>query len=174
MDADGTLAVLRRAIENEVAGQRFYGDAAFLCIDPWAKELFAALAQEEDRHTHLLLVEYESLRAQRGWIDYRIATGITTSLDLGSLTFPEDLAGPDVFGVIPPAAESIDRRSDDLSALAVGIGMETSAIELYGRELSQCGDPNARAAYQFLVDEETRHLLQLTSQWEQLAGVPFG
>ena len=50
-DKEGALAVIGTAIQNEVAGQRFYNDAAFFCIDPWAKEIFATLASEEEGHT---------------------------------------------------------------------------------------------------------------------------
>ncbi len=66
---DAALAVMRRAIQNEIAGQRFYNDAAYHCIDPWAKELFASLAQEEENHTRLLLVEYEAVETHGRWID---------------------------------------------------------------------------------------------------------
>ena len=63
------LAVLQRAIQNEVAGQRFYNDAAYHCIDPWAKDLFSTLALEEENHTRLLLVEYEALETRGRWLD---------------------------------------------------------------------------------------------------------
>ena len=71
------------------------------------------------------------------------------------------------------ARDTVDRRADDLSALAFGIRMEKRAIALYGEEAGAARDPAARKAYEFLVLEEKQHYQQLKEQWEKLAGIPF-
>jgi rubrerythrin len=170
---DGTLAVIQRAIHNEVAGQRFYDDAAHHCIDPWAREIFARLAQDEEGHTCLLLAEYEALRTGGQWLDPETALAKNADVDITRFTFPDDDLGPELFPPQWSAADAIDRRADDLAALAFGVRMEQVAIDLYAGEAEAAQDPAARQAYQFLVEEETRHYEQLRGHWEALAGISF-
>jgi len=172
-DLEGTLAVIRRAIHSEVAGQRFYNDAAYYCIDPWAKEIFANLALEEEGHTRLLLAEYEALKTGGQWLDPETALARIANVDITRLTFPDDDLDQELFPPQWSAADAIDRRADDLAALAFGIRMEQEAIDLYTGEIEAAHDPAARQAYQFLVEEETRHYQQLRGRWEALAGIPF-
>lgn len=171
-DLENALTVIRRAIHNEISGQRFYDDAAFYCIDPWAKEIFATLARDEEGHTRLLLVEYESLTTDGRWIDYETAMASSADVDITRFTFPAE-SGEELFPPEWSSSEVIDRRADDLAALAFGIEMEERAIALYGTELGAAEDPAARRAYEFLVEEETRHHRQLKDHWERLAGMPF-
>ncbi len=172
-DLEGTLAVIRRAIHNEVAGQRFYNDAAHYCIDPWAKEIFATLAQDEEGHTRLLLAEYEALKTRGRWLDPVTALARNTEVDITRFTFPDDDLGQELFPPQWSAADAIDRRADDLTALAFGVRMEQEAIDLYAGEVEIAHEPAARQAYQFLVEEETRHYEELRGHWEVLAGIPF-
>ena len=173
---DNALAVIQHAIQNEIAGQRFYSDAAFHCIDPWAKEVFATLALEEEDHTRLLLVEYEALQNQGRWIDPDEAMSSGADIDITRYTFPEDEneTGWELFPADRPGAEAVDRRADDLTALAYGIKMEREALDLYGREAETTEDPAAQAAFRFLIEDETRHYQDLKERWEALAGMPFG
>jgi rubrerythrin len=172
-ELEAALAVIRRAVHNEIAGQRFYNDAAFYCIDPWAKDLFASLAQEEERHTHLLLVEYESLESQGQWIDPEVALQGEISVDITKITLPDVDCTEELFPAEWTVAEAVDRRADDLTALAFGLHIEQKAIALYRQEAAENSDPLARQAYQFLVEDEMRHQSQLKERWENLAGIPF-
>lgn len=172
-ELEAALAVIRRAIHNEVAGQRFYNDAALYCVDPWAKDLFADLAQDEERHTQLLLVEYESLQARGRWIDLGVALQVEASIDITEITLPDDDSTEELFPHQWTVAEAIDRRADDLAAVAFGLQMEQRAIALYRQEAAEKTDPAAQQAYQFLVKDEVRHYSQLKERWERLAGIPF-
>ncbi len=169
-DTDQRLTAIRHAIQNEIAGQSFYSDAALHCIDPWAKEVFAILADEENRHTQLLLAEYESLKAKDRWLDVETAIARGAEMDITRFTFAKDEPAEDLFPTQVSAAEVIDRRADDLDALAFGIQLEEKAIALYSESGRAVQDPAAKAAYDFLVKEETRHYHQLKNQWEKLAG----
>jgi rubrerythrin len=173
--AEDALAVLRVAINNEVSGQRFYSDAAFYCIDPWAKEIFASLATDEEKHTRLLLIEYEALVTHGRWIEPEEAMegDAGADADITQITFPDEQLGQELFPPELPAGEAIDRRADDLVALAFGVEMEKQAIVLYEREASASADPMAQKAYEFLIQEETQHHKQLKERWEQLAGRPL-
>jgi rubrerythrin len=172
-DIAQALVVLRRAIHNEITGQRFYSDAAFACIDPWAKEVFATLAREEQVHTRLLLLEHEALTTQGRWLDLEMARTSNAEVDIARFDFPDDEQVEELFPLHASVEQIVDRRVDDLDALAVGIKMEKAAIDLYSRAATATGDPVARETYGFLVEEETRHYHQLRSQWEDLAGTAF-
>jgi rubrerythrin len=172
-DIEGALAVLQHAIHNEIVGQRFYDDAARYCVDLWAKDVFTALAREEEEHTRLLLVEYESLKTQGCWIDIEIARASDAEVDIAGISFADGGVGEDLFPVQSPISESVDRRADDLAALALGIRMEQEAIDLYGLQADTAEDPAVRETYRILAQEETRHYAELRSQWEKLAGTAF-
>jgi rubrerythrin len=172
-DPEHALAVVQRALHNEIAGQRFYNDAAYYCIDPWAKEIFASLAREEEEHTRLLLVEYEALTTRGRWLDLDTAMSNAADLDITRFTFPELEPAVELFPPEWPASQAVDRRADDLAALAFGMEMEDKAIALYGEEARTNKDRAARQAYEFLIEEERRHYHQLRTQWEKLAGRAF-
>jgi rubrerythrin len=170
---ESALQVLQLAIHNEITGQRFYDDAAYLCIDPRAKEIFSTLAREEEGHTRILLAEYEALANQGRWLDLEIATARGARVDVTRFSFPEDgaISARELFPSHRSAEDTIDRRTGDLAALTLGIQMEQKAIALYGQEARTTHDPAARQAYRFLVEEETRHYDQLKAQWEMMAGI---
>jgi rubrerythrin len=172
-DKEGALAVIGTAIQNEVAGQRFYNDAAFFCIDPWAKEVFATLASEEEGHTRLLLAEYDAVRSTGRWLDRDVAEARGANLDITRFTFSDGQPAQELFPPQQTADRAIDRRSDDLDALAYALDLESQAIALYSQAADETDDPAANEAYRFLVDEETRHCRDLKSHWEKLAGRPF-
>lgn len=172
-EMQSALAVIRRAIQNEIAGQRFYHDASFYCVDPWAKDVFASLAREEEKHTHLLLVEYQALETSGRWVDLDVALRSRAEVDITRITFSDDEPAGELFPPQWSVREAVDRRADDLKALAFGVEMEQQAIALYEEEAARSTQPAAQRAYQFLVEEETRHYHQLRGQWERLAGMPF-
>jgi len=172
-ESDSALAVIRRAIQNEIAGQRFYSEAAFYCVDPWAKDVFANLAREEEEHTQLLLVEHAALTAQGQWVDPGQALTGQAGVEITELTFSEEELDVDLFPPQWAAGDAVDRRVDDLAALAFGVRMEERAIDLYRREGASALDPFAQQAYRFLVEEEIRHYNQLKEHWQRLSGRPF-
>ena len=168
-----TLIVLRRAIQNDLAGQRFYFDAASYCIDPWAKEVFATLARGKERHVRRLLAEYESLRESDRWNGLGRGRSGRATLDVTHLTFDEDeeVEGTSPFRRTP--GQLVDRRSDDLEALALGIDMERSVLEFYRQASLAAEDQEVRKTYEFLLRDKARYYHRLRDQWQDLAGVPF-
>jgi rubrerythrin len=172
-DVESALAVLRLAIRNEITGQRFYNDAAFYCVDPWAKDVFANLASEEEKHTQLLLVEHKALETKGQWVDPEQALQGEAGADITRLTFADDEPVEELFPSPWSMGDAVDRRADDLAALALGVRMEQEAIDLYGEQRTSNPDLAAKRAYSFLVEEESRHYHQLKEQWERLAGRPF-
>ncbi len=167
------MAVLREAIRNEVAGRQFYADAAHYCIDLWAKETFARLADDEEEHTRLLARVYQELAAGGDWLDLETARYGTLAPDLDSLDLAHESTKESLFSTRGSPADLIDRKSDDLAALALGIEMERRAIHLYGEQALTVDHPQAHAAYRLLMAEETEHRDRLQAHWERLAGTPF-
>ena len=173
LSRDNALAVLRRALHDEIAGQQFYSDAAFYCIDLWAKELFDMLARDEEEHTQLLLVEHEALTTGGRWIELEAARATQAKMEVTDLDLSKD--GPDEPLFLPQwsVEAAVDRRADDLAALAFGIRMEERAIDLYGQAAKTTLDELVREAYDFLVEEEIRHREQLRTHWENLSGMAW-
>jgi rubrerythrin len=172
-EVESALAVIRIAVHNEITGQRFYSDAAYFCIDPWAKEVFANLAGEEEVHLRLLLLEYQALSDEGRWLDPQLALASDAEVEIARLTFPDGEPGEELFPAQESADQVVDRRTNDLDALAFGIEMEQRAIQLYRRYGREAEEPAAGKAYHFLVEEETRHYNQLKAEWERLAGTAF-
>jgi rubrerythrin len=172
-EVESALAVIQLAIHNEIAGQRFYSDAAFSCIDPWAKEVFARLAGEEEVHLRLLVLEYQALSDRGRWLEPQRALASDAEVEITPFTLPEGEPDEALFPVKEPVEQVVDRRANDLDALAFGVELEQRAIQLYGRSGQEVEEEAARQAYRFLVEEETRHYNQLKTEWERLAGRPF-
>jgi len=172
-EQNGALVVLLRAIQNEIAGQRFYDDAARYCIDPWAKELLSDLARDEETHAQLILGQYDALRSGAGWLPIDQALDRGAGADISRLTFPPLEPSVTLFPSGWSPDQALDRGADDLSALALGIEMEQMSVALYQGQRSVVTDEDAQEAYAFLEQEEHRHWQQLVSQWERLTGTPW-
>jgi rubrerythrin len=173
MDVEATLAILATAIQNEIAGQRFYHEASRYCIDLWAKEIFAALARDEERHTQILAGEYEALSTEGQWLRPEDALKAGKEVDITRIPLSATRSEMELFPPEWAVGDAIDRTWDDLAALAFGIDLERAAIALYRREESRVTDASAASTFGFLVAEEERHYRQLVDRWEQLAGVEF-
>lgn len=167
------LLVLQRGIQNDLAGQRFYFDAASYCIDPWAKEIFVTLAQRKEKQVRRLLAEYESVRDLNRSNGRGNGGSNRPILDVTHLTFQEDEAIERSLPFQLSAAQVVDRRSDDLQALALGIDVERSILDLYRQASLAAKDREVKKAYEFLLRDEARHYRRLRDQWQELAGVPF-
>ena len=96
-----------------------------------------------------------------------------SGVDITGLTFTDDEPAAELFPPQWSMGNAVDRRADDLAALAFGMRMEQEAIELYDGERANTLEPAAQKAYRFLVEEEIRHYDQLKEQWERLSGRPF-
>jgi len=174
VDVEAALAVIQTALQNEIAGQRFYNEASRYCIDLWAKEIFTKLARDEEKHTHLLLGEHDALSTHGEWLRPEDAMGAGERVDITWIAFSAAQSGTELFPSEWATVDAIDRTWDDLAALAFGIDLEKSAIALYQGEAAKATDASARRAFDFLLSEEKRHYSDLVERWEQLAGVEFG
>lgn len=146
---------LVKAMQAEQEGHYFYMMAAATSTDPKGIEVFKRLAREEMEHFEFLKSQYSSL-LQHGRLESE-----------GNLGKPSVLLGPN-----PIFSDSLRARVDDahfeMTALAVGIHLELSAIEFYKNAAMRAADPAATAFFTALAEWESTHYHALLRQQETL------
>jgi len=165
MDWNSPLGVLRRAMQIERNGYRFYIDVAERAVSERGKEVFRGLAADETNHLHLLLVEYEALESGKGWLDPDEA--LEQELDF-------DPANPDLPGEEYPeptpifAAARVPSLDNDLAALEFAMETEQMSYDLYKTSAEEQPDEAAKAVYEMLAREENRHYVLLQNSRDYL------
>jgi len=156
---EDALAVLRRAMENEREGYRFYLEASERSPDPAGQGTFHSLAKDEERHLAILLVEYDSLSAGEGWVDLEEALAREVEVDITKPLFPgEELAVQEKSPFEATwAAYEIEELAGDLAVLELGMDIEEKFYQMYKKAAAETDDAVGRQAYQFLMKEENRH-----------------
>ena len=153
------LAVLRRAMENEREGYRFFLEASERSPDPAGQGTFGTLASDEEKHLALLLVEYNSLKAGEGWVDPEEAMTREVEVDVTKPLFPGDelaTQGKSPFEATW-AAYDVAELAGDLAVLQFGMNVEEEFYKMYEKAAAETDDPLGRQAYQFLMKWENRH-----------------
>ena len=69
MDWNSPLGILRRAMQIERDGYKFYNEAAERAVGERGQNMFRGLAADEEKHLRILLVEYRALESGQGWVD---------------------------------------------------------------------------------------------------------
>jgi rubrerythrin len=156
--------ILRRGMSLERDGFSFYTAAADNASDEPGRRMFLDLAAQEADHLRLLLVEYRSLEAGRGWLPYQEALAVDLDVDMAHPDLPGE-EPPD-----PPAVFTRDRETSlegDIAALEYGMETERISRDLYAQG-AQDAALEAREAYAFLVEQEEGHYRLLQSTHEYL------
>jgi len=144
-----------KAIQTEIQGQNFYRMAAATIEDPKGREVFLMLAEEEVSHEKFLRAHYSSL-LERG----TPAGGV-------KLGKPSNLSGSS-----PIFSEAIRSRIRDahyeMTALAVGIQLEATAMGFYRRASEDSDDRTIKRFFLDLASWETGHYEALLRQQQDL------
>ena len=153
------LDVLRRAMENERDGYRFYLEASERSADPAGRGTFRTLARDEEMHLALLVVEYDSLSAGEGWVDPREAMTREVEVDITKPLFPGEVLGPQEESPFEAtwAAYEVEELAGDLAVLMFGMEVEEEFYKMYEKAAAETDDPLGRRAYEFLMKWENRH-----------------
>jgi len=164
MGRNDPLSVLRRGMNLEREGYRFYTEAAGRASGGRGRAMFLDLAAQEVDHLRLLLAEHRALEEGRGWLPYEEAMQANSALGPQDL----DLPGEEPMDTIPiftPGREV--SLEGDIAALDFGLETERLSRKLYSRAAERTDDPLARQAYEFLVEQEEEHyrLLQQTRDY---------
>ena len=154
MDWNSPLGVIRRAMQLERDGYKFYNEAAARASGERGKSMFLGLAADEEKHLRLLMIEYKALESGRGWIDP--VQALEQKLDI-------DPANPDLPGEDYPEPSpifSLDRipsLEGDIAALEFGMEVEKLSYDLYANAAQETTDAAAKQVYELLAQEENRH-----------------
>lgn len=141
--------VLKGAILLEERGRAFYAHAAGEAKSPGVREIFALLAEEEEKHKQYLarlLGEY--------WRTGRIgASG--TPVDASAAVFTSEVR------------EAVEAAGYEAAAIYAGMALEEKAVAFYTEKAKQA-PPELAAVYQALARWEQTHLDLLTALDEEL------
>ncbi len=153
------LAALRRAIENEREGYRFFLEASERSPDPAGQGTFRSLARDEERHLALLLVEHNAISAGEGWVDPEEAIKRKVAVDITKPLFPGEVLASQEESPFDAtfAAYDVGKLEGDLAVLEFGMKVEEEFYKMYKKAAAEIADPQGRHAYEFLMREENRH-----------------
>lgn len=144
---------LKRAIEMEVEGKRFYLQAAEKSQSLLARRVFEELAREEDLHIQKIQEIYDRLKREKA-----LGEWITSVADPSKLkkVFQESLV------------EQAKASSDDLEALRFALDREEKSAKYYVDLVGETSDPHERRFYLTLSHEERGHYLEIMDSIEYL------
>ena len=165
------LAVLRRAMQNEREGYRFFLEASERSPDPAGQGTFRSLARDEERHLALLLVEYDSLSTGEGWVAPEEAIKRELKVDIAKPLFPGEQLAPQEKSPFEAtfAAYDVGKLEGDLAVLEFGMKVEEEFYSMYKKAAAEIDDPQGIQAYEFLMREENRHFKLLQDARDYLS-----
>ena len=153
---------IETAIQIEKDGLAFYTEAARQAGDPNGTKMFQSLARDEAAHLRLFETVHESLLKEGHWLSPEQVAAIS----------PKRLDRPPIFptGDAIKATETPER---ELSALRRGIQAENDSIAFYSQEMDKTEDPDARAMYAYLIEQEEGHRTILQGEYDYLTRTGF-
>jgi len=156
------LKAIETAIQIEKDGLAFYTEAARQTDDPNGKKMFQSLAKDEAAHLKLFGTVRESLTKEGNWLSPEEVAAIS----------PKRLDRPPIFptGDKIKSAEIPER---ELAALQRGLQAEKDSIAFYTQEMDKADDPDAKAMYAYLVEQEEGHRTILQGEYDYLNRTGF-
>lgn len=154
------LQAIETAIHIEEEGVAFYTEAAQQVSDPKGRRMFETLAADEAAHLMLFTSVRTALVEQERWL---------TPAQVATLS-PARTVTPPLFRQDGPRAEPPQR---ELEVLRRGIRAEEESIALYTAAAEQTDDPDGRAMYEYLVEQEKGHRTLLEGEYDYLTQTGF-
>ncbi len=153
------LGALKTALKAEQEGMRSYLEYARRTKDPTGKNMFIALAQDEEDHARIIQEQISRLEGGLGWCAYK-----ERESELKKLL---------------PGLKQVEARKrstdgmNELDALRVALEQEKAAIELYTGQAETLKDEQAREMYRKLVAMEEPHYDFIQAQIDHIEGTGF-
>jgi rubrerythrin len=164
------LKAIETAIQIEKDGLAFYTEAARQTTDPNGKKMFQSLARDEAAHLRLFETVHESLLKEGHWLSPEEVAAIS----------PKRLDRPPIFPTGDAIKAALRLRSGqaetperELSALRRGIQAEKDSIAFYSQQMDKTDDPDARAMYAYLIEQEEGHRTILQGEYDYLTRTGF-
>jgi rubrerythrin len=156
------LQAIETAIQIEGDGLDFYTQAAKQTDEPKGKRMFQTLANDERAHLELFENAREALLDRAEWLTPEQVETISPKTLVRQPVFPTG-----------EAVQAADVPARELAVLERGIQAEEDSIRFYTEQMELVDDPNARAMYAYLVEQEEGHRMILQGEYDYLAGTGF-
>jgi rubrerythrin len=156
------LEAIETAIQIEKDGLAFYTEAARRTDDPQGKRMFQTLAVDERAHLDLFENAREALLEGATWLSAEQVAEISPRRSVRQPIFP---AGD--------AVEAAEVPEYQLDALRRGIQAEEDSIAFYREQMRQTDDPDGKAMYAYLVEQEEGHRVILQGEYDYLTQTGF-
>lgn len=156
------LQAIEAAIQIEKDGLAFYTTAAGETDDPHGKRMFQSLAKDERAHLALFEDARQALLSRGTW----------PSPEQVAWTSPGTFKAPPIF---PTGAEvkTVEVPEHQLAALRRGIQAEEDSIAFYQAQMERTEDPDGRAMYAYLIEQEEVHRTLLQGEYDYLTHTGF-
>jgi rubrerythrin len=154
------IEALKIAINMEEEGLEFYSTLMKNAKEKWAKEIFSKLATEEKKHEETFKNAYREItsssNAGQGYEDYTVSEYIKHLIDTG------------VFTQKGEAKRLLSQIKTEIDALKIGIQAEKDAILYYYETAKHARNEAGKKAFEYLLNEEKKHLKLLAEQLKTL------
>ncbi|NLD35005.1 MAG: ferritin family protein [Clostridiales bacterium] len=132
------MGILSQAIQIQNDGVRFYSDQAEKSANTALRDVFSLLAEDEKRHAMILQAAREGLPTELrdGGIGEKVAT---------------------LFETMESVKQAIPAPTEQADVYFAAWEMEKKAASLYEQLMEQSSDPDIKALYAFLIDQEQIH-----------------
>jgi rubrerythrin len=156
------LKAIETAIQIEKEGLAFYTEAARQTSDPNGKKMFKTLARDEAGHLKLFDGARQALLERGNWLSPEQVAAIS----------PGEFDHPSIF---PAGDESkaVEVPERELAALQRGLQAEEASIAFYSQEMAKTDDPDGKAMYAYLVEQEEGHRTILQGEYDYLTRTGF-
>ena len=153
MENKDKLEALKLALTNEEKEREFYLANARRTKDALGKQMFEAIAADENEHYRRLVELHKKLEERGKWPD-GFSTDISTRVveALGRL--------------VKEATNSPESDDDDVNAIKVAIEFERKGEESYARLADQAKDKAEKRFFNLLSSMEREHRLSLEDTLE--------
>lgn len=159
------LEALKIAINIEEEGLEFYSILSKNARKREAKEIFCKLASDEKEHLDTFTKAYNetlsSANSAEGYEDYTVDEYIKHVIDTG------------VFTQKGEAKRLTTEIKTDIDALKIGIQAEKDAILYYHEAFKNTRNDAGKRAFEFLLNEEKKHLKFLAEKLKELKKMPL-
>jgi len=157
-----TLKAIDTAIQIEKDGLAFYTEAAKQIEASAGKRMFQTLVNDEAAHLKLFEETRRALAEEGDW---------PTADEVAAIS-PGELERPPIFPT-GDETKSVELPERELAALRRGIQAEEDSIAFYAEQRDKTDDPDGKAMYAYLIEQEEGHRTILQGEYDYLTNTGF-